>query len=77
MVAANSEHQNKSLLEVKHLKKAFKSRVVVKDVSFSVQSNEVIDHCHSCLSRPMGGSRMLEPDRANDSLGHARQMKKQ
>lgn len=32
----------KSLLEVKHLKKRFKSRVVVKDVSFHVRSNEVI-----------------------------------
>lgn len=31
-----------SLLEVKHLKKRFKSRVVVKDVSFHVRSNEVI-----------------------------------
>ena len=31
-----------STLEVKHLKKQFKNRVVVKDVSFSVQSNEVI-----------------------------------
>ena len=31
-----------SLLEVKHLKKQFKSRVVVKDVSFEVRSNEVI-----------------------------------
>ena len=32
----------KSLLEVKHLKKSFKSRMVVKDVSFHVNSNEVI-----------------------------------
>ena len=32
----------KSLLEVKHLKKSFKSRMVVKDVSFHVSSNEVI-----------------------------------
>lgn len=31
-----------SFLEVKHLKKQFKSRVVVKDVSFNVRSNEVI-----------------------------------
>lgn len=31
-----------SLLEVKHLKKSFKSRMVVKDVSFYVKSNEVI-----------------------------------
>lgn len=31
-----------SLLEVQHLKKQFKSRVVVKDVSFHVSSNEVI-----------------------------------
>lgn len=31
-----------SLLEVKHLKKQFKNRVVVKDVSFNVRSNEVI-----------------------------------
>jgi lipopolysaccharide export system ATP-binding protein len=42
MVTTNSEYKQKSLLEVKHLKKSFKSRVVVKDVSFSVQSNEVI-----------------------------------
>src|SRR3990167_1514415 len=34
--------QQNSLLEVKHLKKRFKSRVVVKDVSFHVESNEVI-----------------------------------
>ncbi len=31
-----------SLLEVKHLKKSFKARMVVKDVSFHVSSNEVI-----------------------------------
>ncbi|MDD3266165.1 MAG: LPS export ABC transporter ATP-binding protein [Burkholderiales bacterium] len=31
-----------SFLEVKNLKKQFKKRVVVKDVSFSVRSNEVI-----------------------------------
>jgi lipopolysaccharide export system ATP-binding protein len=31
-----------SFLEVLHLKKQFKSRVVVKDVSFNVHSNEVI-----------------------------------
>ncbi len=34
--------REKSLLEVKHLKKSFKSRMVVKDVSFHVNSNEVI-----------------------------------
>ena len=34
--------QKTSTLEVMHLKKQFKNRVVVKDVSFSVQSNEVI-----------------------------------
>lgn len=34
--------QENSLLEVRHLKKQFKSRVVVKDVSFEVRSNEVI-----------------------------------
>src|SRR3990167_6950255 len=34
--------QQNSLLEVKHLKKRFKSRVVVKDVSFNVKSNEVV-----------------------------------
>ena len=34
--------REKSLLEVKHLKKSFKSRMVVKDVSFHVSSNEVI-----------------------------------
>ena len=32
----------KGVLEVKHLKKRFKNRVVVKDVSFHVESNEVI-----------------------------------
>ena len=31
-----------SFLEVKHLRKQFKKRVVVKDVSFDVRSNEVI-----------------------------------
>lgn len=34
--------QKESFLEVKNLKKQFKKRVVVKDVSFSVRSNEVI-----------------------------------
>jgi lipopolysaccharide export system ATP-binding protein len=34
--------QESSLLEVRHLKKQFKNRVVVKDVSFNVRSNEVI-----------------------------------
>ena len=34
--------QENSLLEVRHLKKQFKNRVVVKDVSFEVRSNEVI-----------------------------------
>lgn len=34
--------QTSSFLEVKHLKKQFKNRVVVKDVSFDVRSNEVI-----------------------------------
>ncbi|MBP9742329.1 MAG: LPS export ABC transporter ATP-binding protein [Burkholderiales bacterium] len=39
---APQEPTTDSLLEVKHLKKSFKSRMVVKDVSFHVKSNEVI-----------------------------------
>ncbi|HCY38529.1 MAG TPA: LPS export ABC transporter ATP-binding protein, partial [Neisseriales bacterium] len=31
-----------SFLDVQHLRKQFKKRVVVKDVSFNVHSNEVI-----------------------------------
>ena len=34
--------KNKNTLVVKHLKKSFKSRLVVKDVSFEVSSNEII-----------------------------------
>ncbi|TXI94226.1 MAG: LPS export ABC transporter ATP-binding protein [Neisseriales bacterium] len=36
------ESTSSSFLEVKHLRKQFKKRVVVKDVSFEVKSNEVI-----------------------------------
>ncbi|RTK95611.1 MAG: LPS export ABC transporter ATP-binding protein [Neisseriaceae bacterium] len=38
----NSENKERSFLDVQHLKKQFKKRVVVKDVSFNVHSNEVI-----------------------------------
>lgn len=37
-----AESISSSFLEVKHLRKQFKKRVVVKDVSFEVKSNEVI-----------------------------------
>jgi lipopolysaccharide export system ATP-binding protein len=36
------EQSKNSILEVQHLKKRFKNRVVVKDVSFYVESSEVI-----------------------------------
>jgi lipopolysaccharide export system ATP-binding protein len=36
------EQSKNSILDVKHLKKQFKNRVVVKDVSFHVESSEVI-----------------------------------
>ncbi len=38
----NQSSTPSSFLEVKHLRKQFKKRVVVKDVSFDVHSNEVI-----------------------------------
>ncbi len=40
--SVQSNNNQVSLLEVKHLKKQFKNRVVVKDVSFHVSSSEVI-----------------------------------
>ncbi|MEN9946666.1 MAG: export transporter ATP-binding protein [Pseudomonadota bacterium] len=42
MVSIQHSTSNNSVLEVKHLRKQFKKRVVVKDVSFDVRSNEVI-----------------------------------
>ena len=38
----NQQLQKNSILDVKHLKKKFKDRVVVKDVSFHVESGEII-----------------------------------
>lgn len=39
---AQQQEYKSSFLDVQHLRKQFKKRVVVKDVSFSVSSNEVI-----------------------------------
>src|SRR5579864_522770 len=36
------EQSKNSILDVQHLKKRFKNRVVVKDVSFHVESSEII-----------------------------------
>jgi lipopolysaccharide export system ATP-binding protein len=41
-VAATQQLSSSSFLDVQHLRKQFKKRVVVKDVSFNVHSNEVI-----------------------------------
>ena len=36
------KQKNKNTLTVSHLKKSFKSKLVVKDVSFEVTNNEII-----------------------------------
>ncbi|MBX9597360.1 MAG: LPS export ABC transporter ATP-binding protein [Burkholderiales bacterium] len=41
-MTANQQSSSSSFLDVQHLRKQFKKRVVVKDVSFNVHSNEVI-----------------------------------
>ena len=41
-MAATQQLSSSSFLDVQHLRKQFKKRVVVKDVSFNVHSNEVI-----------------------------------
>lgn len=41
-MAAIQQSSSSSFLDVQHLRKQFKKRVVVKDVSFNVHSNEVI-----------------------------------
>lgn len=41
-MAATQQSSSSSFLDVQHLRKQFKKRVVVKDVSFNVHSNEVI-----------------------------------
>jgi lipopolysaccharide export system ATP-binding protein len=41
-MATPTQSTSNSFLDVQHLKKQFKKRVVVKDVSFSVRNNEVI-----------------------------------